>query len=139
MSSASRVICSKADRSRRPPSLGVVLQFAGLRLAELLPDETTIQDLSSFAGEARLGEGLFNVAHAHLASCGHRSRTIVDEAECRQWRFGTQAHARRHEINAWQERAKEPRSRAGGLATHDRRRADQTEITLPINTKVMVY
>ena len=32
--------------------------------------------------------------------------------------------------------AKEPRSRAGGLAIHGRRRADQTEITLPVNTKV---
>ena len=60
--------------------------------------------------------------------------------QCRQWCFGTQAHARRHEINAWQEcLTKGPRSRAGGLAIHDRRRADQTEITLPINTKVMVY
>ena len=35
--------------------------------------------------------------------------------------------------------AEEPRSRAGGLAIHDRRRADQTETPLPINTKVMTY
>ena len=29
------------------------------------------------------------------------------------------------------------RSRAGGLMVHDGRRTDQTEITLPINIKVM--
>ena len=44
----------------------------------------------------------------------------------------------RREVDAWQER-RNPRSRARGLAIHDRRRTDQTEITLPINIKVIAY
>ena len=40
--------------------------------------------------------------------------------------------ALRREVDAWQER-----SHAGELAIHDHRRADQTEITLPINIKAI--
>ena len=44
----------------------------------------------------------------------------------------------RREVYAWQERSNSEGG-ARGLAIHDRRCADQTEIPLPINTKVMVY
>ena len=98
---------AKAGRGRRPYPLGTMLRihcvqlfynlsdpgmedllyeaesvrrFAGLRLLEALPDETTILNFRHLLEKHGLGAGLFEEINAHLAARGHRlSRgTIVD-------------------------------------------------------------
>ena len=57
-----------------------VRRFAGLRLSDALPDETTILNFRHLLEEHDLGKGLFEEINAHLESQGLRLRegTIVD-------------------------------------------------------------
>ena len=97
----------KAERGRRPYPLSVMLRvhivqlcynvsdpgmedllyeaesvrrFAGLRLSEPIPDESTILHFRHLLEEHHLGQGLFAEINEHLASQGLRLRggTIVD-------------------------------------------------------------
>ena len=97
----------KAERGRRPYPLSVMLRvhvvqlcynvsdpgmedllyeaesvrrFAGLRLSEPIPDESTILHFRHMLEERHLGQGLFAEINEHLASQGLRlrERTIVD-------------------------------------------------------------
>ena len=55
-------------------------RFAGLRLSEPIPDESTILNFRHLLEERHLGQGLFAEINEHLASQGLRLRegTIVD-------------------------------------------------------------
>ena len=57
-----------------------VRRFAGLRLSEALPDETTILNLRHLLESHELGQGLFEEINRHLEAQGLRLRegTIVD-------------------------------------------------------------
>ena len=57
-----------------------VRRFAGLRLSEPIPDESTILNFRHLLEERHLGQGLFAEINEHLASQGLRLRegTIVD-------------------------------------------------------------
>ena len=57
-----------------------VRRFAGLRLSEPIPDESTILHFRHLLEERHLGQGLFAEINEHLASQGLRLRegTIVD-------------------------------------------------------------
>ena len=94
-----------------------VRRFAGLRLSEPLPDETTILKFRHMLEGQGLGEVLFAELNAHLGSQGHRLKrgTIVDASiieapsstknqagkrdpemhqtkKGKQWYFGMKAH-----------------------------------------------
>ena len=55
-------------------------RFAGLRLSEPIPDESTILHFRHLLEERHLGQGLFTEINEHLAAQGLRLRegTIVD-------------------------------------------------------------
>ena len=57
-----------------------VRRFAGLRLSDALPDETTILNFRHLLEEHSLGQGLLEEINAHLESQGLKLRegTIVD-------------------------------------------------------------
>ena len=94
-----------------------VRRFAGLSLAEALPDETTILNFRHLLERHELGKGLLDEINAHLESQGLRLRegTIVDASiieapsstknragerdpemhqtkKGNQWHFGMKAH-----------------------------------------------
>ena len=87
-------------------------RFAGLRLSEPIPDESTILHFRHLLEERHLGQGLFTEINEHLAAQGLRLRegTIVDatiieapstknrtgqrDPEMRQVKKGSQYHFR---------------------------------------------